>query len=102
MCHDRVLERTLNHLAGPLVCSVANVSERKGRGDTISLVTTAFHSDQTAGIQQALGPRTQVLNDFLGSEIARLESLHLGAPKRPPADEMDRFLRAALQRTWQE
>jgi predicted nucleotidyltransferase len=58
----------------------------------------ALMDAKKAGFESDRGARIQVLNDFLSAEIARLRCLHLRAPKRPHAEEMDRFFRSALQR----
>jgi hypothetical protein len=58
-------------------------------------------AQKKAGFESDRGPRIDVLNAFLAKEIARVESLKLKAPKRPPVEEMDRFFRDAVARAWE-
>jgi predicted nucleotidyltransferase len=58
-------------------------------------------AQKRAGFESDRGPRINVLNGFLSGEIARVESLKLKTPKRPPAEAMDRFFRAAVARAWE-
>jgi hypothetical protein len=94
--------RWIEAALGPVPMEFARLVDAVApQGPVLEAIRTLTDAKR-AGFESDRGPRIQVLNDFLGAEIVRLESLHLRAPRRPPLDEMDRFFRSTLQRAWHE